>query len=103
MSATAAISIVGGEVMEGAERRTEEWDRNHTSIRSANDEKHDDFRKTSQGKMYRPADKLRIPVYLDRDLERRPTSARQGTRDNLSQIVNAILRKEIEVAEMLQS
>lgn len=65
--------------------------------------KHYDFRKASQGKMYRPADKLRIPVYLDRDVERGLTSAKQGAGDSLSQIVNAILRKEIEVAEMLQS
>jgi hypothetical protein len=65
--------------------------------------KHYDFRKASQGKMYRPADKLRIPVYLDRDVERGLASAKQGADDNLSQIVNAILRKELEVAEMLQS
>ncbi|MFB3891895.1 MAG: hypothetical protein ACE15C_07715 [Phycisphaerae bacterium] len=65
--------------------------------------KHYDFRKASQGKMYRPAARLRIPVYLDRDVERGLTSAKQGSGDHLSQIVNAILRKEIEVAEMLQS
>ncbi len=65
--------------------------------------KHYDFRKASQGKMYRPADKLRIPVYLDRDVERGLAAAKQGADVNLSLIVNAILRKEIEVAEMLQS
>jgi len=65
--------------------------------------KHYDFRKASQGKLYRAADKLRIPVYLDRDVERGLSSAKQGAGDNLSQIVNAILRKEIAVAEMRQS
>ncbi|MEI8197832.1 MAG: hypothetical protein WCI73_18205 [Phycisphaerae bacterium] len=65
--------------------------------------KHYDFSKASQGKMYRPAAKLRIPVYLDRDVQRGLAAAKQGAGDNLTQIVNAILRKEIEVAEMLQS
>lgn len=65
--------------------------------------KHYDFRKASQGKMHRPADKLRIPVYLDRDVEAGLASAKHGASDNRSQIVNAILRKELEVAEMLQN
>jgi hypothetical protein len=65
--------------------------------------KHYDFRKASQGKMYRPADKLNIPVYLDRDVQRGLASARQGAGGNLSEIVNSILRKELEVAEMLQN
>ena len=64
--------------------------------------KHYDFRKASQGKVYRPAGKLRIPVYLDQDVQRGLTSAKRGPTDALSQIVNAILRKELEVAEMLQ-
>ncbi len=65
--------------------------------------KHYDFRKASQGRMYRPAGQLRIPVYLDRDVERALASGKKGERADLSLIVNAILRKEIEVAEMLQS
>ena len=65
--------------------------------------KHYDFRKASQGKMYRPAGKLRIPVYLDRDVQRGLASAKLGAGGSLSEIVNSILRKELEVAEMLQS
>ena len=65
--------------------------------------KHYDFRKASQGKMYRPAEELRIPIYLDQDVERCLASATQGTGGSLSEIVNSILRKELEVAEMLQS
>ena len=65
--------------------------------------KHYDFRKASQGKMYRPADKLRIPVYLDRDVQRGLASVKQGAGGSLSEIVNSILRKELEVAELLQS
>ncbi len=64
--------------------------------------KHYDFSKASQGKMYRPASKLHIPVYLDKDVERVLASAKQRAGGNLSQMVNAILRKELEVAEMLQ-
>lgn len=64
--------------------------------------KHYDFTKASQGKMYRPAEKLRIPVYLDNDVEQGLTSAKKGGRANLSEIVNSILRKELEVAQLLQ-
>ena len=53
--------------------------------------------------MYRPADKLNLPVYLDRDVQRGLASAKQGAGGRLSEIVNSILRKELEVAEMLQN
>lgn len=65
--------------------------------------KHYDFRKAVQGKMHRPASKLRIPVYLDRDVERGLVSTKQGADGSLSEIVNSILRKELEVAAMLQN
>lgn len=64
--------------------------------------RHDDFSKASQGQMYRPADKLRIPIYLDRDVERGLASAKKGADGSLTKIVNSILRKELEVAELLQ-
>jgi hypothetical protein len=62
--------------------------------------KHYDFSKAQQGKMYRPAEQLRIPVYLDRDIE--AALSRKRARGGLSEVVNRILRKELEVAEMLR-
>ena len=62
--------------------------------------KHYDFIKARQGKLYRPAEDLRIPVYLDRDIEL--VLSKKRARGGLSKVVNSILRKELEVAEMLR-
>ncbi len=55
-----------------------------------------------QGKFYRPAAQLRIPVYLDQDVAgglRR--HARKKASADMSVVVNRILRKELEVLESL--
>lgn len=65
--------------------------------------KHYNFTKASQGIMFRPAASLRIPVYLDQDVERALASGKQRTSKHLSQIVNSVLRKELEMAQMLNN
>jgi len=63
--------------------------------------KHYDFSNAMQGKLFRPAKTLRIPIYLDDDVQRKLTA--KGKRNgDLSKLVNAILRSEIGVAEMLK-
>jgi hypothetical protein len=59
-----------------------------------------DFSRAVQGKFYRPASQLRIPVYLDRDVAGRlRRRARKGASADISVVVNQILRKELEVLE----
>ena len=61
-----------------------------------------DFTRAVQGKFYRPANQLRIPVYLDEDvagrLRRRTGKAAAA---DISVLVNRILRKELDVVEAL--
>jgi hypothetical protein len=64
--------------------------------------KHYDFSKAVQGKLYRPAKQLQIPIYLDEDVRRKLVGKVQRDNTNLSKIVNAILRSQIGVVEMLK-
>jgi hypothetical protein len=64
--------------------------------------KHYDFSKAVQGKMYRPAKKLSIPIYLDEDVRRKLVGRDKRAAANLTKIVNAILRSQIGVLEMLK-
>lgn len=62
-----------------------------------------DFTGAEQGKFYRPIEELDIPIYLDKEVkdffvqkmrrERKPFS--------LSEIVNSVLKKDIEILEKL--
>lgn len=61
-----------------------------------------DFSRAVRGKFYRPAEELRIPIYLAPDVDRRlrnRTSRRRRT--DVSKVVNQILRKELEVLDSL--
>lgn len=59
-----------------------------------------DFSNAERGKLYRPREESRIPVYLEDDV----LLYLQGrTKDaDLSTIVNEILRKEIEILKALE-
>ena len=61
---------------------------------------HYDFSRAVQGKLYRPAKTLRIPIYLDEDVQRRLIGKQK--RASVSELVNTILRSQMEVAEMLK-
>jgi len=56
-----------------------------------------DFSKAEQGKFYRPIEKLEIPVYLDKEVERFCSQKALKSNLDLEQIVNTILRKEMEL------
>jgi hypothetical protein len=61
-----------------------------------------DFSKAVQGKLDRPAKSLQIPIYLDDDVLRKLIGKDKRANANLTKIVNAILRSQIGVAEMLK-
>lgn len=56
-----------------------------------------DFSKAEQGKFYRPIDELEIPVYLDKDVEKFFYQRAAGRDIDLKQIVDTILRKEMDL------
>ena len=56
-----------------------------------------DFSEAKQGKFYRPIDELEIPVYLDKDVEKFFYQKAAGRDIDLKQIVDTILRKEMDL------
>jgi len=61
-----------------------------------------DFRRAVQGKFYRPARELQIPIYLDRDVAGRLSRrVGKGPSRDVSVVVNRILRKELKVLDAL--
>ena len=61
-----------------------------------------DFSKAVQGKLYRPARTLQVPIYLDEDVRRKLVGKDERAGANLTKIVNAILRSQIGVLDMLK-
>jgi hypothetical protein len=64
-----------------------------------------DFTKAEQGKFYRPIEKLDIPIYLDREILEYFLKSRKIKDKNfsISEIINALLKKDIEISEKLQN
>jgi hypothetical protein len=58
-----------------------------------------DFSKGVRGKFYRPGAKLMLPVYLDHEVQNylAQRAAQRGV--ELSELVNDLLRKDIELIE----
>lgn len=58
-----------------------------------------DFSKGVRGKFYRPGAKLTLPVYLEEEVQRylAQRAAQRGV--DLSELVNDLLRKDIELIE----
>jgi len=62
-----------------------------------------DFADAEQGKFYRPLEALDIPIYLDEDNKDyflRRLRARK-TALSLNEVVNALVRKDIEISKQL--
>jgi len=60
-----------------------------------------DFSKAERGKFYRPGAKLNLPVYLGPKVQARLTRAARKRREDVSVLVNRLLKREIETAEAL--
>lgn len=59
-----------------------------------------DFSNAEQGKFYVPMGEIRLPIYLDKDIEAFLTQkAQKDGKSSLQAIVNELLRKDIEIAQ----
>jgi hypothetical protein len=61
-----------------------------------------DFSKGERGKFYRPNGTLNVPVYLEPAVQARLSKAAQKRREDVSTLVNRLLKREIETAEVLK-
>ncbi|QVL51537.1 MAG: hypothetical protein KFB96_24755 [Thiocapsa sp.] len=60
---------------------------------------HYDFSKGERGKFHRPDAVFRIPVYLDEKVQSYLVAKAEAKGVELSDLVNDLLRKEIEIIE----
>jgi cytidylate kinase len=60
-----------------------------------------DFSKAERGKFYRKGAELRLPIYLDAKLQGQLERIVQKKGKGLSEVVNQLVRKELELLEEL--
>jgi predicted DNA-binding protein len=60
-----------------------------------------DFSKGVRGKFYRKGAELRLPIYLDTKLQEQLERLARKKGKDVSEIVNQLVRKEVEVIEDL--
>lgn len=62
-----------------------------------------DFTGAEQGKFYRPIEELDIPIYLDKEVKNFFIQKMRRGRQPflLNEIVNSLLKKDIEISEKL--
>jgi len=60
-----------------------------------------DFSKAARGKFYRKGTELRLPIYLDAKLQRKLEHLAQKKGKDVSEVVNQLLRKDVDVLEKL--
>lgn len=58
-----------------------------------------DFSKGTRGKFYRPGAKLTLPVYLEHEVQTYLAQRAAARGVELSELVNELLRKDIELIE----
>ena len=58
-----------------------------------------DFSKGERGKFYKPGAVFRLPVYLDEKVERYLAARADAKGVELSELVNELLKKDIELIE----
>jgi hypothetical protein len=60
-----------------------------------------DFSKAVRGKFYRKGAVLRLPIYLDRKLQRKLESLARKKGKDVGEMVNQLLRKDVDFLEEL--
>jgi cytidylate kinase len=60
-----------------------------------------DFSKGVRGKFYRKGAELRLPIYLDAKLQRKLERLAQKKGKDVSEVVNQLLRKDVDFLEDL--
>ena len=63
---------------------------------------HYDFSKGTRGKFFQPDALFKAPVYLDADVQTRLASYADAKGIELSDLVNAMLKKDIEIIESVR-
>jgi cytidylate kinase len=58
-----------------------------------------DFSKGVRGKFYRKGAELRLPIYLDAKLQKQLERLAQKNGKDVGEMVNQLVRKEVEVIE----
>lgn len=61
-----------------------------------------DFSKGSRGKFYKPGAVFKLPVYLDEDVQSYLAAKAESKGVELSELVNELLKKEIEIIEKVK-
>jgi len=64
-----------------------------------------DFTDAEQGKFYRPIEELEIPIYLDKEVKNYLMKYVGKDKDSssLSELVNTLVKKDIEISKKLAS
>jgi hypothetical protein len=64
-----------------------------------------DFTDAEQGKFYRPIEELDIPIYLDKDVQDFLVKyvGKDEDSSSLSELVNSLVKKDIEISKKLAS
>ena len=57
-----------------------------------------DFSNAEQGKFYVPIEEIETPIYLDKDILQYLSKSQREVQ-NIQQLVNDLLRKDIEIAQ----
>ena len=61
-----------------------------------------DFSKAERGKFFRPDSELRLPVYLDADVQSYLAARAAAKGVPLEELVNALLKQEIQLIESVK-
>jgi hypothetical protein len=62
----------------------------------------DDFSKRERGKFYRPDAKMRLPIYLDADVQDYLSQRAAQKGIPLGEMVNGLLKQEIQITESVK-
>ncbi|OGT90990.1 MAG: hypothetical protein A2286_00990 [Gammaproteobacteria bacterium RIFOXYA12_FULL_61_12] len=64
-----------------------------------------DFSNAEQGRFHRPLDELDIPIYLDKEIKDYfiLKMRSQGKPFSINEIINSLLKKDIEISNQLSS
>ena len=64
-----------------------------------------DFTDAEQGKFYRPSEELDIPIYLEKDVQDflMKYVEKSENSPSLSELVNSLVKKDIEISKKLAS
>ena len=60
-----------------------------------------DFSNAEQGKFYVPIEKIQMPIYLDSDVMQFLNTKCDFNPERLNDLINNLLRKEIEIVQQL--